>query len=159
MIGERVESFAEIEAEFIARVHSIVWCTVATIDTRDRPRSRLLHPFWEGATGWVLTWQNTLKSRHLAHNPYVSLTYVGQNIMHPTYVDCQAAWEEDPAEKQRIWKVFEATPEPLGYNPTLIFERADHPNLGLLKFAPWRIEICTFPNASRIWQREPTAGQ
>lgn len=32
-----VSSFAEIEAEFIRRAHSIVWCTCTTVDTRGRP--------------------------------------------------------------------------------------------------------------------------
>ncbi len=31
-----VASFAEIEDEFIGRVHSLVWCTAATVDTRDQ---------------------------------------------------------------------------------------------------------------------------
>jgi len=48
-----VSSFTEIEAEFTERVQRIVWCNVATIDTLDRPRSRILHPLWEGATGWI----------------------------------------------------------------------------------------------------------
>ena len=58
----RVENFAEIETEFIERVHSIVWCSVATIDSRQRPRSRILHPIWEGATGWIGTHRNSHKS-------------------------------------------------------------------------------------------------
>jgi hypothetical protein len=33
-----VPSFTDIEAEFTERVHRMVWCNVATIDTLDRPR-------------------------------------------------------------------------------------------------------------------------
>lgn len=39
----KVTGFADIEAEFIRRVHTMVWCTAATIDTRNRPRTRILH--------------------------------------------------------------------------------------------------------------------
>ena len=53
-----VSSFAEIETEFIERVHHMVWCNVATIDTLDRPRSRILHPLWEGTVGWITTRRN-----------------------------------------------------------------------------------------------------
>lgn len=44
-----IASFAYIEEEFIERVHSIVWYSVAAIDTHDRPHSRILHPIWERA--------------------------------------------------------------------------------------------------------------
>ena len=32
---------------FRAMAHEIVWCTVATVGPDDRPRTRVLHPFWE----------------------------------------------------------------------------------------------------------------
>ena len=47
-----VASFADIKEEFNKRVSRIVWCTVATVDTKGRPRSRILHPIWERSTGW-----------------------------------------------------------------------------------------------------------
>ena len=49
----RVAAFEEIEGEFLARVARVVWCSLATADARDRVRSRVVHPIWEGATGWV----------------------------------------------------------------------------------------------------------
>ena len=67
-----VASFSELEAEFIERVHRVVWCNVATIDTHNRPRSRILHTIWEGPVGWIATNRHTLKTKHLLHNPYVS---------------------------------------------------------------------------------------
>src|SRR4051812_43774522 len=102
-----VQSFAEIEQEFIARVHKIVWCNVATIDTQNRPRSRVLHPYWEGTTGWIITRRHSLKEKHLAHNPYVSLAYVADPI-YPVYADCIAEWDDDLAAMQRIWDLFKA---------------------------------------------------
>ena len=73
-----VSSFAEIEKEFIERVHKMVWCSLATLDTRNRVRSRILHPIWEGATGWAGSRRHSLKANHLAHNPYVSLEYISE---------------------------------------------------------------------------------
>ena len=56
-----VASFGEIEQEFMDRVSSIVWCSVATVDRKGRPRSRILHPICEGATGWIATGRNPFK--------------------------------------------------------------------------------------------------
>jgi hypothetical protein len=151
-----VNNFSEIEDEFIQRVHSMVWCNVATIDKRQRPRSRLLHPIWEGSTGWITTHRNSYKSIHLAHNPYVSLAYI-TDIMKPVYVDCLAQWIEDLDQKQRIWDLFKHTPPPLGYDPEPTFGSPTHENFGLLKLTPWRIALVTFPAEShaegqRIWR-------
>ena len=32
--------------QFVAIAHRVVWATVATVDRRSRPRSRVLHPIW-----------------------------------------------------------------------------------------------------------------
>lgn len=150
----KITHFHEIEAEFIERVHTMVWCSVATIDAHNRPRSRVLHPIWEGATGWIGTGRHTHKAKHLDANPYVSLAYIA-NIMNPVYVDCKAAWIEDAAEKERIWALFKDTPEPLGYDPAMIFGSLEH--FGLLKLTPWRIDLVTFPAPSmdegtKVWR-------
>jgi general stress protein 26 len=155
----RVTSFVEIETEFIARVHTMVWCSVATVDEQQRPRSRILHPIWEGATGWVATHRNSYKSRHLARNPYVSLAYI-TDIMKPVYADCRTEWVDDLGVKQRIWDLFRNTPPPLGFDPAHDFISVDHPDFGLLKLTPWRIDLVTFPaenfeKGTRVWQRPP----
>src|ERR1700716_3263768 len=98
----KVASFVEIEREFIERVHKMVWCNVATVDSRNRPRSRILHPMWEGATGWIATWRNTLKARHLENSQYVSLAYI-VDVWNPVYVDCLATWNDDLDIKRRVW--------------------------------------------------------
>ena len=67
--AEPVTSFADMEDEFLERVHGIVWRTAATVDTKGRPRSRIWHPIWEGRTERIATNRNTLKTRHLARNP------------------------------------------------------------------------------------------
>ena len=138
-----VATFAEIEEEFAARVSRIVWCTVATVDRKGRPRSRILHPIWEGATGWIATGRTSFKARHLAGNPYVSLTYWSPEHKQ-IYAECRAEWEDDPGEKRRIWELYKSTTPPLGYDPAMIPDWKDgpgSPGFGVLKLTPWRIEL------------------
>jgi hypothetical protein len=151
-----VKHFSEIEAEFIQRVNRMVWCSVATIDSAQRPRSRILHPVWEGSTGWILTHRSSHKSKHLARNPYMSLAYVGE-VMSPVYADCCVEWVEDMAEKVRVWDKVKNLPPPLGFDPAHDFIRPDHENFGLLKLTPWRIDLVSFPAESfekgtQVWR-------
>lgn len=151
-------AFADIEAEFMRRVHSVVWCSLATTDRQGRPRSRILHPIWEVTTGrpvgWIATRRHTLKAAHFAHNPYVSLAYIA-DVSNPVYVDCRVEWDADLDHKQRIWKMFKEAAPPLGYDPAPIFESPDHPNFGLLKLLPWRVEVTTVPADKRVWHAPP----
>lgn len=152
-----VVDFAEIEADFIRRVHTMVWCSAATVDSRGRPRSRILHPIWQGATGWVGTHRHSYKQRNLLKSPFMSLAYI-TDIMRPVYVDVAAEWVDDLEQKRRIWDLFATTSPPLGYDPAPDFIRPDHENFGVLKLAPWRIALVTFPARShhdgqRIWRQ------
>jgi general stress protein 26 len=156
-----VQHFSEIEAEFTQRVHTMVWCSMATVDSQQRPRSRIMHPIWDGATGWIGTRRQSHKARHLARNPHVSLAYIA-DLAKPVYADCTAEWVDDLAEKQRIWQLFKEAPEPLGYDPAPLFGSPESEGFGLLKLTPWRIDLVTFPAPSmdegtRVW-RNPAVG-
>lgn len=151
-----VTDFAQIEKEFAERVGRIVWCTVATVDRRGRPRSRILHPIWEGNRGWVATRRHSFKERHLAHNPHVSLSYWDPD-QEQVYADCTARWNDDPATKRRIWELFGSTPEPRGYDLGTIWESPEDPEYGLLELVPWRIELSAIADlaegiAPRVWR-------
>ena len=150
----QVTSFAEIETEFIARAHRAVWCSFATSDTRNRLRTRVMHPVWESDTGWIFTYRHSLKEKHLAHNPYVSLAYIADPLK-PVYVDCRAAWDDELNSKQRLWELLRSLPLPLGYDCSLIFAAPDHPDVGLLKLTPWRVELYDLMNQEnrRTWLR------
>jgi general stress protein 26 len=152
-----VTAFSEIEKEFIERVHQMVWCNVATLDTRSRLRSRLMHPIWEGARGWIGSRRHTLKARHLAHNPYVSLAYIA-DVARPVYVDCIAEWKDDLASKQHVWELYASAAPPLGFDYGTIFASAAEPEFGLLKLTPWRIELADMMNQEnrKVW-RNPGA--
>jgi uncharacterized pyridoxamine 5'-phosphate oxidase family protein len=149
-----VLTFAEIEQEFIERAHSVVWCNGATIDMRNRPRSRVLHPLWEGATGWVTTRRNSPKIKHLAANPFISLAYIADPFK-PIYVECRAAWDDDLATRRRIWDLFKNAPAPFGFDPADVWGRVEDPDNGLLQLTPWRIELNDFsgqPPQTKIWR-------
>ncbi|MEM8533805.1 MAG: pyridoxamine 5'-phosphate oxidase family protein [Chloroflexota bacterium] len=148
-------SFAEMETEFIDRVHTTVWCNCATIDTQQRPRSRVLHPIWEGSTGWIATTRNSPKAEHLEHNAFVSLAYV-QDPFKPVYAECRAEWVDDMEAKQRFWDLCKNTPEPLGYDPGMMWGNAENPAYGLLRLTPWRIELYDLLNQQnrKIWRPE-----
>lgn len=141
-----VGSFDEIKGEFVDRVSSIVWASVATLDTNGRLRARMLHPIWEftedGPIGWIATGRQSLKAKHLAGNPHVALSYWDprhEQVM----ADCKTQWVDDAGEKQRIWTLFGDTPEPYGYDLGLFWKGADDPTYGLLKLSPWRVEVWT----------------
>lgn len=55
MTNRSVENFSEIEGEFMRRVSQAVYCNMATIDRHNRPRSRMVHPVWDGPIGWLIS--------------------------------------------------------------------------------------------------------
>jgi general stress protein 26 len=151
-----LSSFRDIEPDFSARVREIVWCTVATTDGKGRPRSRVLHPLWEGSTGWILTSRHSRKEKHLAGNPYVSLSYANQEL-EQVYADCRAEWEDRSPEKSRIWDLFASTPPPVGYDPIAFWPGGKQdPTFGVLRLTPWRIEVVSLASlmqgGGKIWR-------
>ncbi len=148
--------FADIEEEFLERIAKTVWCTMATVDRKGRPRSRIIHPIWEGSTGWILTGRNTLKTKHLERTPYVSLTYWDPGHKQ-VYADCEARWDDDIKTKQSVWDLYKKTPPPLGYDPAMFFDSADSPETGALKLKPWRIELFSLTDLAsgaepKVWR-------
>lgn len=134
-----------VEEEFIATAHRIVWCTVATVDRGGRPRSRILHPYWEyrdqALTGWIVTRPTPLKVSHLAGTPYVSCSYwdPSQDV---AIADCHAEWVDDVATRQRVWELYRAAEHPLGFDFWSVFP--DGPAgevVSLLRLTPYRLRI------------------
>ena len=95
--------FAALQPELGRRVRRIVWCTLATTDLRGRPRTRIVHAWWEGSTAWVTVRPDSPKVRHVARVPWTSLTYWYQ--AHATVMaECAARLEPDAAERRRVWR-------------------------------------------------------
>lgn len=151
----KTHDFQEIATEFLARVSKMVWCNAATVDGQGRPRSRVVHPVWEGSTGWLTTDRGSFKNKHLAKNPFISLAYVG-DVAKPAYADCHAQWEDDPAEQQRVWSFCASLEPPYGFDPGLIYRPLDGSEstllpFGLIKLTPYRILMTQFPDPMTLW--------
>jgi hypothetical protein len=145
VVVETTDIPQELATEFVATAHRIVWCSVATVDRRGRPRSRILHPYWErtpdGLTGWVLTRPSPLKVAHLAATPYVSCSY--WDATHDVAIaDCAATWEDDLDTHARVWELFRKAPEPLGYDFHQVWpDGPGAPGSALLRLEPWRLHV------------------
>jgi Pyridoxamine 5'-phosphate oxidase len=132
---------------FIEMAHRIVWATAATVDSAGRPRSRILHPFWQwdgtSLVGWIATGPTPTKRDNLDRNPYVSVTYWTTN--HDTCTaECRVEWAFDDDTRRWVWDLFEATDPPLGYDPALIPAWADGPTsaaFAALRLEPWRLRV------------------
>ena len=152
-----VQDFSEISDKFREITERIVWCTVANVDRQRRPRSRILHPVWEGTTGWIATGRTSHKAKHLEGNPHVSLTYWDPQH-EQTIIDCTAEWQDDQETKKRIWNLLKDTPEPVGYDPIAFWaDGPTDPTFGVLKLTPWRLEVWGLAamargQAAQVWR-------
>ena len=132
---------------FVEMAHRTVWASVATVDSKGRPRTRILHPIWEwdgsSLVGWVGTGPTRIKRSHLERTPFVSVNYWSPN--HDTCTaECRASWYFDDETCQRIWDLYLAAPPPLGYDPAMIPVWADGPTspaFAALRLDPWRLRV------------------
>ena len=151
-----MDALAQVAPAFIEMAHNIVWCSAATVDREDRPRSRILHPIWEWdgrtLTGWVGTSPTPLKLAHLDHSPYVSCSYWSPNHDNCT-VECRATVHRDDGTCERVWELFRAAPGPVGYDPATIPPWAGGPTtdaFAVLRLEPWRLRV--FPGTVLLGQ-------
>ncbi|MEM6707222.1 MAG: pyridoxamine 5'-phosphate oxidase family protein [Pseudomonadota bacterium] len=141
-----MDSLSEIAPRFVAMAHEIVWCTVATVDARGRPRSRVLHPIWEWdgdtLTGWIATARTPTKDAHLDTSPYLSCNYWTPS-QDTCVAECSAEWVENLAARRRIWDLFVHGEAPVGYDPAIIpgWDNAESPTFNPLKLTPWRLRV------------------
>lgn len=138
-----------VEKEFLQTAHRIVWCSVATVDGLGRPRSRILHPYWEydgeSLIGWIVTRPTPIKVSHLARSPYVSCSYWDPSQA-VAIADCRAEWIEETAIRQRVWELYRDAPAPLGFDFWGVFP--DGPAAGtpsLLRLTPYRLKCTPSP--------------
>ncbi|MDG2305645.1 MAG: pyridoxamine 5'-phosphate oxidase family protein [Candidatus Binatia bacterium] len=149
--------FEDIADEFKRRVEHIVWCSATTVDTRGRPRSRILHPVWDGPVGWIATGRHSLKGKHLAKNRFLSLSYWTPE-QEQVHAECATSWEERVEEKRRLWDFFKELPAPVGYDPGLFFQGGpEDPECGFLRLDPWRLELWSLNDlitgtAPQVWR-------
>lgn len=136
----------DIAPKFLAMAHQIVWCTVATVDPKGRPRSRVLHPIWEWdgnrLTGWIATGKTPIKLADIAQSAHVSCNYWTPS-QDTCVAECAAEWVEDAAQKHHVWNSYVNGPEPVGYDPSIIpgWDDADSPGFNALKLTPHRLRV------------------
>lgn len=135
---------------FVEMAHQIVWCTAATVDSEARPRSRILHPFWqwdgERLIGWIATGPTPTKRAHLGAHPYMSLSYWSPT--HDTCVaDCHASWAFDDETRTMVWNLFLNGPAPVGYDPRIIpaWTSPTVDAFAALRLEPWHLRV--FPGS------------
>jgi len=94
---------------------------------------------WDGIVGWVWTRPTPLKRAHLRQHPFVSCTYWDPQP-DLAVAECDARWEVDPTERERVWNLVAVPALPLGWDPVTIFPGgpADQ-KAGLLRLDPWRL--------------------
>lgn len=151
-----MSTLAETAPAFVEMAHRIVWCSVATVDARGRPRSRVLHPIWQwdgdDLVGWIATGPTPVKRAHLAGSPNVSCNYWSPD--HDTCVaECRAEWAFDDETRTMVWDLFANGPAPVGYDPSMIpvWDGPTSDAFAALRLDPWRLRV--FPGTMLLEQR------
>lgn len=155
----RVHRFADLETEFNAYVGAINYATMVTVDSRNRPRTRVLIPVWEKVDGeplgWLATYHTPVKAAHLARNPNTSFSYwkPGNNSV---AVEAAARWDNELPTKKHVWDLYDRTsPRGAGYPLGNFWRSPSDPKLHVLRLDPWRVQVIRgLDLRSRIWQRE-----
>jgi Pyridoxamine 5'-phosphate oxidase len=157
-----VGSFAALLDDFVELTNEIIWCTVATVDQENRPRTRILHVAWEVADGRPIGWSTTsrtpTKTAHLAHNPYVSCSY-WTPAHNAVFADCRASWVDGAEEKHHVWDVAAAEAARMGFDAYTVWPGGPtDPTFEVLRFDPWRVQVTRHDLASgktigssRVW--------
>jgi hypothetical protein len=151
-----MSDLAAVAPAFVDMAHATVWATVATVDRRARPRTRILHPIWEwdgsALVGWIATSPTPIKRAHIERSPFVSISYWAPS--HDTCTaDCRVEWNLDDATRTRIWDLFKNAPQPVGYDPAIVPDWKDGPlsaGFAVLRLAPWHLRV--FPGSVLLGQ-------
>jgi hypothetical protein len=128
---------------FLATAGRIVYATLATVDPRGRPRSRIVHPVWEvddgRLVGWVGTRPSRLKRESLGFSGFASCLY--WDPAHDVAIaECAAAWVA-PERRREAWERLGAAPPPMGYDPASIWpDGPEADGFEAIRLDPWRVQ-------------------
>jgi hypothetical protein len=110
----------------------------------------MFHPIWQWdgseLEGWIATSPTPIKRAHLATQPYISLNYWIPS--HDTCVaECRATLLFDNEIREKVWHLFLNTPEPVGYDPTIIpdWKNPTSDAFAVIRLEPWRLRV--FPGS------------
>jgi Pyridoxamine 5'-phosphate oxidase len=141
----------DVAPAFVEMAHRIVWCTASTVDAQGRPRSRILHPFWQWdgsrLVGWIATSPTPLKRAHLQASPHISINYWSPS-QDTCLAECKATWILDDEGRTKVWNLFLNAPPPVGYNPTIVavWPSPTSEAFAALRLEPWRLRV--FPGTA-----------
>ncbi|MCG8351332.1 MAG: pyridoxamine 5'-phosphate oxidase family protein [Chloroflexales bacterium] len=150
-----MNTLTDVAPAFVTMAHQIVWCSVATVDTHGRPRSRILHPIWEWdgnrLVGWIATVPTSPKRAHLDANPFVSLSYWATS-QDTCVADCRVTWALDEETRVEVWNRFASAPAPVGYDPSIIpgWDSPQSETFAALRLEPWHLRV--FPGSVLMGQ-------
>ncbi|MFP3992293.1 pyridoxamine 5'-phosphate oxidase family protein [Streptomyces sp. E11-3] len=157
-MATRVEDFADLADEFHQYVRDIVYCSLITVDKRNRPRARVLLPVWEVVdgrpVGWIAAYKTPVKTAHINNNPHVTCSYWNPR-QNAAYVDSVSEWIEDETVKREAWELYrKGSPRGVGYDPIHYWKGGPtDPEYGLLRMDPFRVQVLRGRDMrSRIWQ-------
>jgi len=130
---------------FLATARRVVYCSLATVDRRGRPRSRLVHAVWEPGpegelVGWVGSRPTPMRRAHLERTPFASCFY--WDPAHDVAVaECGVKWIDDDEGRRHAWERLSAAPEPMGYDPAPIWpDGPEGKDFVALRLEPWRVQ-------------------
>jgi hypothetical protein len=136
-----------IAPAFVDMAHSIVWASVATVDSDGRPRTRILHPLWlwdgSSLTGWIATVPTKLKHEHLAAHPEISISY-WTPTQDTCSAECLTQWYLDDDTCTAVWDMFKAAAAPVGYDPAMVPQWRGGPtsdDFAALRLSPTRLRV------------------
>jgi hypothetical protein len=141
---------SEVAPAFVKMAHRIVWASAATTDSKNRPRSRVLHPLWlwdaeaRSLVGWIATGPTPVKVKHLERSPFMSVNYMAPPDFDTCSAECRAEWAFDDDTRRWVWDLFKNGPAPVGYDPAVIPPWKDGPitpAFAGLKLTPFRLRV------------------
>jgi hypothetical protein len=158
-MATKVKSFAQLKDQFDAYIGDIVYATMTTVDTKGRPRARILIPVWEVVdgkpVGWLATYRSPVKEAHLANNPHTTFSYWTPR-QNAASVDTVAEWvaQGDLKTRRHVWDLYRRTsPKGAGYDLGQFWNGIHDPKLHILRLDPWRVQVIRGTDLeSKIWQ-------
>jgi hypothetical protein len=148
-------ALADVAPAFVEMAHRIVWASAATVDSKGRPRQRILHPIWlwdgDKLEGWIATGPTPVKRADLERSANMSLNYWAPG--HDTCTaDCRTQWAFDDETRTMVWNLFKDGPQPVGYDPSIVpvWTSPTADTFAALHLEPYRLRV--FPGTALLGQ-------
>lgn len=156
MVVDMTDDLATVSAAAQPIIDDVVYATLATTGADGRPRTRVVHPVWwwdedRGPRGLITSRPTPVKVKHLAEQPYVSVSYWSP-AHHTVTIDGDAAWV--PADRlHAVWDEIAAAPGPVGFDPHTVWpDGPSSDDYAVIEVRPVRVRVVT---ADRLATKGP----